>query len=233
MNGAFTQTASGAATRVRSGATLGGGGITFAGGSVQGRGTISQAVSITGATLNPGDVVLGGTLSINGSLSLGAGSTTQIDIGAPSSVPFDRVQATGTVAVNGALVINMPSPFYPNLGDVYEIVRTTAAGATPRTGTFSSVTLNADPGIAVAVSYTSNSVRITVTDTTCDPIDFNRDGLFPDDQDLIDFLNVLAGGSCSTDPTPGCSDVDFNNDGLFPDDNDLISFLSVLAGGAC
>jgi hypothetical protein len=64
----------------------------------------------------------------------------------------------------------------------------------------------------------------------CNSIDFNRDGLFPDDLDLVDYLNVLAGGPCST---PMCSDLDFNNDGLFPDDNDLIAFLRVLAGGEC
>jgi hypothetical protein len=69
------------------------------------------------------------------------------------------------------------------------------------------------------------------TATGCDSIDFNQDTLFPDDNDLVDFLSVLAGGPCTNDPN--CNDIDFNNDGLFPDDNDLISFLSVLAGGAC
>jgi hypothetical protein len=66
---------------------------------------------------------------------------------------------------------------------------------------------------------------------TCGDIDFNNDGLFPDDTDLIEFLNVLAGGSCSTEPTPGCDSIDFNGDGLFPDDNDLLDFLILLAGG--
>jgi hypothetical protein len=70
----------------------------------------------------------------------------------------------------------------------------------------------------------------SVPGVPCDSIDFNGDGLFPDDSDLIDFLSVLAGGSCSTD---ACADIDFNNDELFPDDTDLVSFLSVLAGGAC
>jgi hypothetical protein len=65
----------------------------------------------------------------------------------------------------------------------------------------------------------------------CDDIDFNNDGLFPDDADLVDFLNVLAGGICSNDPL--CNDIDFNNDGLFPDDGDLLSFLSILSGGTC
>jgi hypothetical protein len=62
----------------------------------------------------------------------------------------------------------------------------------------------------------------------CDSIDFNNDGLFPDDGDLVDFTDALAGSSC-----PTCNDIDFNNDGLFPDDNDLVAFLAVLAGGSC
>ncbi len=71
---------------------------------------------------------------------------------------------------------------------------------------------------------------LSCSQPTCDSIDFNGDGLFPDDTDLIDFLSVLAGGPCSTNT---CSDIDFNNDGLFPDDSDLLKFLEVLAGGNC
>lgn len=69
----------------------------------------------------------------------------------------------------------------------------------------------------------------------CDSIDFNRDGLFPDSQDLEDFLGVLGGGptACSTFPVPGCRDVDYNNDTLFPDSLDLEALVSVLAGGPC
>jgi hypothetical protein len=64
----------------------------------------------------------------------------------------------------------------------------------------------------------------------CDSIDFNNNSLFPEDQDLIDFLNVFAGGACSTNT---CNTIDFNRDGLFPDDNDVVAFLRVLAGGDC
>ncbi len=70
----------------------------------------------------------------------------------------------------------------------------------------------------------------------CDTIDFNHDSLFPDTQDITDFLNVFAGGVCSgqspTDP-PCNSDIDFNNDSLFPDTTDIGSLLSVFSGGAC
>lgn len=64
----------------------------------------------------------------------------------------------------------------------------------------------------------------------CDSIDFNGDGLFPDTQDIDDFLSVFSGGPCSTGT---CGDIDFNNDGLFPDTSDIDSLLSVFSGGAC
>ncbi len=64
----------------------------------------------------------------------------------------------------------------------------------------------------------------------CDPIDFNNDGLFPDTQDLDDFLSVFSGGPCSTGM---CKDLDFNNDTLFPDTADIDSILSVFSGGPC
>jgi hypothetical protein len=76
-----------------------------------------------------------------------------------------------------------------------------------------------------------NSLMTGSPTCTCDALDFNDDGLFPDDNDLVQFLSVLAGGACDNDPN--CNDIDFNNDGLFPDDSDLITFLRVLAGGEC
>jgi hypothetical protein len=65
----------------------------------------------------------------------------------------------------------------------------------------------------------------------CDHIDFNNNGAFPEDQDTIDFFNVLAGGSCSAGNT--CNDIDFNNNGAFPEDQDVIDFFNVLSGGEC
>ena len=64
----------------------------------------------------------------------------------------------------------------------------------------------------------------------CFDLDFNNDGLAPDDADLVDYLRVLAGGTCGTGL---CDPLDFNNDGIFPSDDDLAAFLRVLAGGAC
>ncbi len=64
----------------------------------------------------------------------------------------------------------------------------------------------------------------------CDSIDFNHDGLFPDTQDIDDFLSVFSGGACST---ATCGDIDFNNDSLFPDTSDIDSLLRVFSGGSC
>ncbi len=64
--------------------------------------------------------------------------------------------------------------------------------------------------------------------TCCDSIDFNNNGVFPEDQDVIDFFNVLAGAEC-----PACNEIDFNNNNVFPEDADVIDFFNVLAGGTC
>jgi hypothetical protein len=62
----------------------------------------------------------------------------------------------------------------------------------------------------------------------CDSIDFNNNQVFPEDQDVIDFFNVLSGAAC-----PACNDIDFNNNQVFPEDQDVIDFFNVLAGGTC
>lgn len=61
----------------------------------------------------------------------------------------------------------------------------------------------------------------------CDSIDFNRNGVYPEEQDVTDFVNVVAGGAC---PYAGTCDIDFNNNGTFPEDQDYQDFLDVIAG---
>ena len=65
-------------------------------------------------------------------------------------------------------------------------------------------------------------------DSVCDDIDFNNNGVFPEDQDVVDLFDVLAGGTCVP-----CNDIDFNNNGVFPEDQDVIDYFTVLAGGQC
>ncbi|MFO0830443.1 MAG: serine hydrolase [Phycisphaerales bacterium] len=82
-------------------------------------------------------------------------------------------------------------------------------------------------------NVTSTSVLLTVNPPSgCDSIDFNGDTLFPDTQDIADFLTVFGGGACPTGPGQ-CGDIDFNNDGLFPDTDDISAFIRVFGGGPC
>ncbi|HLP84560.1 MAG TPA: hypothetical protein VK157_09435 [Phycisphaerales bacterium] len=72
--------------------------------------------------------------------------------------------------------------------------------------------------------------NLTVNDSTagvCD-IDFNNNCVFPEDGDVIDFFNVLAGAECLT-----CDSIDFNRNAVFPEDQDVIDFFNVLAGAPC
>jgi len=77
----------------------------------------------------------------------------------------------------------------------------------------------------------SLNMDASLGDTGCDSIDFNGDGLFPDNLDLVDFVTVFGGGACSNDPN--CGDLDFNNDGLFPDNEDIFALFRVFGGGDC
>ncbi len=107
-------------------------------------------------------------------------------------------------------------------------------------GAFSSATVgienlfgNAGLDIATGpLAQGDTSLRLLPTQSlcqhTCDPIDFNNNGVFPEDQDVIDFFNVLSGGPCDN-----CNDIDFNNNNVFPEDQDIIDFFAVLAGGTC
>jgi hypothetical protein len=65
------------------------------------------------------------------------------------------------------------------------------------------------------------------TPAACDSVDYNGDGIFPDIQDIADFLTCFGGGPCPN------SDIDFNSDGLFPDTADIEALLRVFAGGPC
>jgi hypothetical protein len=103
-----------------------------------------------------------------------------------------------------------------------------SAGIEDATGSGASV----NAGTPVA----DTSVRITFTPGSnpcgsgCDSVDFNGDGLFPDTQDITDFIFVYGGGAC---PTGTCGDIDFNNDGLFPDTDDITTLIRVFGGGDC
>ena len=94
----------------------------------------------------------------------------------------------------------------------------------------------ADAGVYTCVirtpcgTTTSPPRTLTISGPCCDSIDFNRNAVFPEEQDVIDLFAVYAGGPCPY--APPC-DIDFNNNQNFPEDQDIIDFFTVLAGGEC
>jgi hypothetical protein len=74
---------------------------------------------------------------------------------------------------------------------------------------------------------------VSVLIPPCDDVDFNNDGIFPDGQDLADFVEVFGAGPCPSASPLGCNDIDFNNDGVFPDFGDVVAFVVSFGGGTC
>ncbi len=160
---------------------------------------------------------------------------------------------TGAYRVSGTALTNQTRPimrvdidmsWLPPLpaGDYYFAV--SLLGDTARTGTIQGILVTPNPIDAFSVRYANVApfngwfvaplewpyriVGESATGSGCDDIDFNNNDVFPEDQDVVDLFNVLAGGECAT-----CNDIDFNNNGVFPEDQDIVDFFNVLAGGEC
>lgn len=123
-----------------------------------------------------------------------------------------------STAPSGAFTIGPVEPVEPG---TYRATITPGAAASSgelqirvRVGTDRPVVLMPLPTIVVGAS--------------CDGIDFNGNEVFPEEQDVIDFLAVLSGEECGT-----CNDIDFNNNGVFPEEQDIIDFFLALAGQPC
>jgi hypothetical protein len=90
-----------------------------------------------------------------------------------------------------------------------------------------------DTGKPDGTSDAPQDIAFTLTGSvgpSCDSVDFNRNGVFPENDDILDFFNVLAGGAC---PYPDPCDLDINNNGVFPENDDILDFFNLLAGGTC
>ena len=86
----------------------------------------------------------------------------------------------------------------PNFGTGVEAVFD-ATGATAASVTFSLVAGSPRKEVRVLMSNPCGSTTSNVAFLDlqqCDCIDFNNNGVFPEDQDLIDFFETLAGGAC-------------------------------------
>ncbi len=100
-------------------------------------------------------------------------------------------------------------------------------------GTQTPASVSDDHGVLVLARMTEGGqviLHIPIPRASCGDIDFNNDSLYPDVQDIADFLTVFGGGAC---PALRCDTIDFNRDDITPDTADIESLLSVFSGGAC
>ncbi|MFO0832893.1 MAG: Ig-like domain-containing protein [Phycisphaerales bacterium] len=160
----------------------------------------------------------------------------QLTIGIPTvstTAPAPNATLSGTVRVQAAAEVDGA----PGRVDLYVDGSYAASDSiAPYTFTWDTTAVATGPHSLVTRAYElqngteSSAPPVNVLVSNCDTIDFNHDGLFPDTQDIDDFLTVFSGGPCSTNT---CGDIDFNNDALFPDTTDIDALLSVFSGGAC
>ncbi len=207
--------------------------VVNAGRTLRGEGTITTPLlNVAGGVISP-DNFLGPlrdsygnveTLRVVGNYSMGATARYKCEIAFFDFDPGefnDRINITGNATLGGTLEI-IPLPTY----DPASCHEFTVMTYLSKTGNFSNII--APPGYIVVVEATR--VRVLLTDIGCDSIDFNGNGVFPEDLDVIDLFEVIAGGTCSTGT---CASIDFNNNCVFPEDQDVVDYFTVLAGGAC
>ncbi len=111
----------------------------------------------------------------------------------------------------------------------FELLRTEGGDNWQQCVSLGSGVMFATQSMIQAPGVDTYRTRITlVGNVGCDSIDFNANNVYPEDFDVIDFMNVLAGATCQQ-----CNDIDFNNNDVYPEDADVIAFFRVLAGGQC
>ncbi|MFO0830460.1 MAG: hypothetical protein U0637_01330 [Phycisphaerales bacterium] len=202
-------------------------GLTLQAGSLlRGSGTVTGSVSSLGSVSPAGTIAVTGNYVQN---SAGTGGELVLDVAGTGAGQFDKLSVSGSATLGGRLTVTLAPSYTPQLGDAVTFLTAGVA----RVGTFSAITLNNNPaGTTWTLDYLPGSVRarVTAVGPACDSIDFNGDTLFPDTQDIADFIAVFGGAPC---PTGTCGDIDFNNDGLFPDTDDISAFIRVFGGGAC
>ena len=197
-------------------------------GELNGPGTLRGNFGSTGLVSTDGPI-----LQSTGSTNLAAGNDLRLIMRGAAPLDFGsyRVAGPGTITLNGSLEVVLRPEFDYVTGDEFTLIEAPAG----RAGTFGAITYtNPRNGALFNLIYNATSVRLRVLRGGCDTIDFNNNSVFPEDQDVIDFFDVLAGGTPATcDPVLGCNTIDFNNNGVFPEDKDVIDFFTVLAGGPC
>jgi hypothetical protein len=207
----------------------------------EGDGSVYMRITQRGSVSNSLTNMDGTGLSANSNANAASRMTFTVNVATPytltGTIALDDQDTAGFVRLTNGIGLAIYFRLVSNNGDF-------STSGTLNPGTYvlqSSCNVTATAGqldvgsvgnFAEAGSF--RAVLTLGTPPACDGIDFNNNGVFPEDQDVVDFFDVLAGGEPVTcNGVVGCNDIDFNNNGVFPEDQDVIDFFNVLAGGEC
>ncbi len=191
--------------------------------------------TVTASAIFNGDIVVGGYFTADGSgesmqyiARYSAGSDPTITQ-QPQNMPPACSPGDITPVSISAVTANRPIVYAVRESDGY-VLGLSPNQAVPGTWSWRSDSSNRGLWRFVVTdtqgSTTSQPFSIPIYD-----IDFNNNGIYPEDQDVIDFFTSIAGGPCFTTSILGCDSIDINANGVFPEDEDVIVFFDVLAGG--
>ncbi len=171
------------------------------------------------SVLNNGRLALVGSFSAN---SVAPGSAANVALYETGLAPVVGVESLQPVTVSTGQTVTLTAMPWTGLaesvtgGISYQWLRVVGAaspggvvsGATGVITSTQPITLtidNAQPGDSGAYELRLRTACQTITYQTsvtvqgqpgCDDIDFNNNDVFPEEQDVIDFFTVLAGGTC-------------------------------------
>ncbi len=180
------------------------------------------------------DVTSANSTSANGAVLIGNGNGTlrpeTIYLTGGNTVSTDVADIDGDGDLDWVLSSFGAGVWYLYLNDGHGVFTPTEEFDAPRNPSCAlPMDFDNDGDIDLALTDELQDV-ILVLRNDCVSVDFNRDTLQPDVQDILDLLSVFAGGPCSTGD---CDSIDINNDSLFPDTEDIAVFLRIFAGGRC
>jgi hypothetical protein len=157
-----------------------------------------------------GDIVIGGNMTVMQGLPVqniarfdpAAGLWRNFEFGTNAPIDCLARMLDGRVAVGGEFTSAAGQPAHSIVRCGIADNRWTRLG--PRVdGSVETIAVMPTGDIAVAGtiwsvgdSMLSFAFGMFTPRPCCNAIDFNNNGAFPEDQDVIDFFNVLAGGSC-------------------------------------
>jgi hypothetical protein len=181
-------------------------------GTLEGEGRISfqtgPALLTNKGTLAPGGVAGDetGLVRVSGAFTQEATGTLDFQLGGTADADYDRLTATSAITLAGTLDLALVPGYTPGLGDSYTILMGNSL-----TGAFASPdVINLAPGLAGEVSYTANSVVVSIVSAAL-PGDTDGDGDI-DDADLgtsfANYTGPLATGAGNKTAAQGDTDGD-------------------------